>query len=77
MGCLSRVGEIVKRAALIEERCVRRIDIFRGVAVAHHASTETDDTAAPVADRENHPVTKKRIGRSTVIGPAQQATLQQ
>ena len=74
MRCAPRLGEAVKCAALVEERRVGGIEVFR-LAVAHGAAAERDDTAARIGDREQDTVAEKIIGRAAVIGGADQAAL--
>ena len=54
-GPLPRQVEAVEAAALGEQLGLRAVDVFR-LAVAEDAAAEADGPAAPVADREDHPV---------------------
>jgi hypothetical protein len=51
------MAEGARDASLLEERRVRRIEIF-GLAFAEHAAAERDDAPLPVADREDDAPTK-------------------
>ncbi len=55
-GAARRAGavDVVERAALVEERRVRGVEIF-GLAFAEDAAAERDDPAARVADRDHQP----------------------
>ncbi len=63
----------VKRAALLEDRRVRRVEVF-GLAVLDEAAAEGDDAALPVRDRKDHAIAEE-IERVAVFGPAQEPRL--
>ena len=56
MGGLARGGDVVERRALVEERGLRRIQVFRRDVLLQRAAAEGDNAAAQVGDREHHAV---------------------
>src|SRR5579883_251213 len=73
---LARRRPAVKDAPLLEERRVRRIEVF-GLPVAENAPAESDDAAAAVADREDDAVAEPVVAGAPVIRPPQQAAFDQ
>ena len=70
-------GGVIQGPSLVEERRIGGIDVFRGLRIAHDPPAKRNDAAALVGDREHRPVAKKRIGRTPVLGFAQQSGFQQ
>ena len=68
----ARAGDIVKRRALVEERRLRRIEIFGGDVLIERAAAEGDDTAAPIADRKHHAVAEAVVGNRDVFAGDEQ-----
>ena len=66
---------VVKRGALVKERRLRRIEIFRRALRRRieHATAESDDAAAPISDREDHAVAKQIVGLAVALAFADQA----
>ena len=63
----ARLVEVEERAALVEERCVGRVQIF-GLAVAQDAPAERDHAPARVADRDHQPAAEPVVGFLVVDG---------
>ncbi len=71
---LARERPSIEIVALMEERGIRRIEIFR-LPVAHDASAEGYDAAAPVGDREHHPAAEPVEGVAALLGLDQKSCL--
>ena len=56
VGGLSCAVMVEEQRAFVEERRLRRIEVFRLRARVHRAAAEGDDPAGAVVDREHHPV---------------------
>src|SRR5207237_948777 len=70
-------GPAVERAALVEQRGVRGVEVFR-LALADDAAAEGDRPAAAVADREHHPAAETIVRGAAVVGdPAQPRLVEQ
>ena len=64
---LARAIEAVEICALVEQRRLGRVEIFR-LARAHHPAAEGDHPATPVVDREHHAAAEAVIGLTLVLG---------
>ncbi len=72
---LARGGDVVKRRAFVEERRLRRIEIFGGDILIQRAAAEGDDPAAPIADREYHAIAKAVIRHRDILAGDDEAGL--
>ena len=70
---LARGGDIVKRRTFVEERRLRRIQIFRRRILLQRAAAEGDDAAAQIRDREHHAVAEAVERQRDVVAGNQQA----
>ena len=52
---LPHLPQAVEFAALVEQRGLGRVEVFRPVVLFQHAAAEGDHAAAAVVDREHHP----------------------
>src|SRR5690606_35931237 len=68
-------ADIVEIAALVEERVLGAVKIFRPCIRIHRTAAETDAAVPTVADRKDDPATEAAIGRPTVIGPGRKPRL--
>ena len=66
--------QAVQQLALVEQRRVGGVQIL-GPRLAERAAAEADDPAAPVVDREHHPVAEAVEARAAVLGLDQEARL--
>ena len=69
---LPRPRQAVEQRALVKQRGVGGVDVFRAVAL-QDAPAEGDHPAPPVGHREDHPVAEEAVGRAPVLRPLQQA----
>ena len=72
---LARGGDVVERRALVKERRLRRIEIFRLRVLLERAAAEGDDAAAQIGDREHHAVAEAVERHRNVVAGDQQAGL--
>ncbi len=72
---LSRIGDVVERAALVKERRLRRIEVFRRHLLVERAAAKGDDLAAPVADRKHHAVAEAVVRHGNVFAGDDEACL--
>ena len=72
---LARGGDVVERRAFVEERRLRRIEIFRLRLFLQRAAAEGDDAAAQVGDRKHDAVAEAVVGHRNVVAGDQQAGL--
>ena len=72
---LARGGDVVERAALVEERRLRRVEIFRLRVFLERAAAEGDDAAAQIGDREHHAVAEAVERHRDVVAGDQQPGL--
>ena len=72
---LARGGDVVERVALVEERRLRRIQIFRRRVLLHGAAAEGDDAAAQIGDREHDAVAEPVERHRNVVAGDQQPGL--
>src|SRR5262249_16640199 len=70
-----RRGPGVEHAALLEQRRIRRLQVF-WLIVAQSSAAEGDDPAGPVADREDDPAAEVVVRRAAALGLAQQAAFE-
>ena len=64
---------IEQQRALVEERGLRRIQVFRLGAGLHRPPAEGDDAASAIVDRKHHPVAEPVIGNGDVFAVDQEA----
>jgi len=57
---LPALVEAIELAALVEDRCLGRVQVF-GLALVQHAAAEADDFALHIADREHDAVAEPVI----------------
>ena len=67
MGGLARGGDVVERRAFVEERRLRRVEIFGGDLLIERAAAEGDDPAAPIADRKYHAIAKAIVRHRNIL----------
>ena len=72
---LSGLMEVVEEPPLVEERRVGRIEVFRRHVGAHGAAAEGDHPAAPVGDREHHPVAEAVVRDGDVLARYEETRL--
>ncbi len=70
---LARGGDVVERCAFVEERRLRRVQIFRGSVLLQRAAAEGDDAGAQIGDREHHAVAEAVERQRDVVAGNQQA----
>ena len=68
-------GDVVERRALVEERRLRRVEIFRRDFFLQRAAAEGDHPAAPIADRKHDAIAKPIIRHRNVFAADDQAGL--
>ena len=68
-------GDVVERRALVEERRLRRVEIFRRDLLLQRAAAERDDPAAPIADRKHDAVAEAVVRHRNVFAGDDQAGL--
>ena len=72
---LARGEDVVERAALVEERRLRRVEILGRNVLLQRAAAEGDDAAAQIGDREDHAVAETVVRHRNVVAGDQQAGL--
>ena len=72
---LTRLRQAEKLAPLLEQRCFRRIEVFR-LALADHPATEGDDLAFLVDDWKHHAITETVVKPSLLVADDQSGLLQ-
>ena len=72
----ARLRPGVEHAALLEQRRIRRIEVFR-LVVAHCTGAERNGTAGTVADRKHDATAEIVVRNAAVLGEAQQPGLGQ
>ena len=72
---LSRGRVIVEIVALVEERRLRRIQVFCRNVLLQRAPAEGDDATAQIRDRKHHAIAEAIIGHGDVVAADQQAGL--
>ena len=68
-----RLGHAVERAALVEERRLRPVQVFGARVGIEGAAAEADHAAPPVGDGEHHAVAEAVVGRAAVLRRDQEA----
>ncbi len=68
---------VVEHLALVEERRIRRVEIFGLLVGLQRPRAESDGPAAPVGDREHYPSAETVVGGAAILGPDQQPGLDQ
>ena len=68
----ARGGDVVERPALVEERRLRRVQVFRLRVLLERASAEGDDAAAQIGDRKHHAIAEAVVGHRDVVAGNQQ-----
>ena len=71
----ARGGDVVERRALVEERRLRRVEVFRLRVLLERAAAEGDDAAAQIGDRKHHAVAEAVVGHRDVVARDQQPRL--
>ena len=69
----ARRGEVVERAALVEERGLGRVQVLRLLPGGDRSGAEGDRPAAAVADREHDPVAEAVVGAAALLRAARRA----
>ena len=64
---LRAARDVVERCAFVEERRLRRVEIFRRRVLLQRAAAEGDDAAAQIGDREHHAVAEAVEGHRNVV----------
>src|SRR6185503_11941410 len=72
---LPRRGDIVERAAFVEERRLRRVEIFRLRILLERAAAERNHAPAQIGDREHHAVAEAVERHRDVVAGDQEAGL--
>ncbi len=69
----SGFGQAVQGVALVEERAVRSVQVFRRDIGVHGAAAEGHHPPAPIGDRKNDAVAEPVEGGAAIFGRHQQA----
>ena len=69
----ARGGAVVERRALVEERRLGRVQVFRRRVLIERAAAERDDAAAEIGDRKHHAIAEAIVGHRNVVARDQQA----
>ena len=72
---LERVGEAVEGLALLEDRGLRRVQVFGFLIRLDGASAEADDAAAHVLDREGDPAAQPVVDAAPALARRDEAGL--
>ena len=75
MGRFARGLVVVEIVALVEERRLRRVQVFCRNVLLQRAPTEGDDAAAQIRDRKHHAVAEAIVRHGNVVAGDQQAGL--
>ena len=75
MCAFARAMMVEQQPALVEERGLRGIEIFRLGSGLHRPAAEGDDPARAVVDREHHPVAEPVVRHGDVFPVDEQARL--
>ena len=75
MRCLAGAVMVEKQRALVEERSLRRIQVFCLGARLHCPSAESNDAPGAIVDRKHHPVAEPVVRNGDVFPVDEQASV--